>query len=83
MYLIKNRKAQDPVNHIVEYWIKRPDREYVTSRVEEVLQGLVEKGVVDKVKRGGRVTYKLNDNKREEVLALLNILRPNDCQDIF
>jgi predicted transcriptional regulator len=76
MYLNENQKAQDPISHVLEYWIKRPDREYIMARIEKVLQDLVAKGVIDKLMKGGQATYRLNADKREEVAALLNLLKP-------
>jgi hypothetical protein len=76
MYLYENENAKDPLNHVVDYWVKLRDKEYIADRVEKVIHDLVAKDVVRKVELAGRDSYKLNPDKREEVLTLMNLLRP-------
>jgi hypothetical protein len=75
-YVHEHETAQDPLEHVVDYWVKLPEREYIMARVQEVVQHLVLRGILLEVGRGGRVTYKLNPEKREEVSVLLSLLRP-------
>lgn len=76
MYLSENREAKDPLVHVVDYWLKQRDREYLAVRVEKVLEALVAKGVITKVERGRKQIYKINRSKRKEISILLSLLKP-------
>jgi hypothetical protein len=76
MYLNENREAKDPLAHVVDYWLKQRDREYLAVRVEEVLQALVAKGVITKVEQGRKQTYKINPGESTKISALLGLLKP-------
>ena len=73
-YLVANPAAADPIETVVNYWIKQSDKEYISARVDKVLRDLAAKGLVEIFKSGGREIYRLNADRREEVSALLGIL---------
>ena len=75
-YLVSNPEAKDPIEGVVEYWIKQTDKEYTKARVDKVLQDLVKKGVIETFESGGREIYKLNEGKRREVSTLFHLLTP-------
>jgi hypothetical protein len=75
-YVSEHETAQDPLEHVVDYWVKLAEREYIIARVQEVVQHLVLRDILIEVDRGGKVTYKLNPEKRKEVSVLLSLLRP-------
>jgi hypothetical protein len=74
VYLYEHNDAADPINHVVKYWIQRRDEEYFTSKVSEVLEHLIAKGIVKKV--GQMPIYKLNSDKEKETLDLIALLKP-------
>lgn len=75
-YLKNNPEAKDPIEGVVEYWIKQANKEYTQIRVDKVLRDLVKKGVVETFESGGREIYKLNQGRSKEVSALLELLAP-------
>jgi hypothetical protein len=74
MHLYENNSAADPISHVVRYWVQRRDEEFVASKVSEVLEHLVAKGVIKRV--GRKPVYKLNPAKEEEILTLLDLIKP-------
>lgn len=81
MYLNQQKGAKDPLNYVVDYWLRQRDREYVTIKVNEVLEELIARGVVMKVDQGGRDIYKINQEKREQVSGLLSLLKPKTAHE--
>jgi len=76
MYLSENKEAKDPLVHVVDYWLKQRDKEYLAVKVEKVLLALVAKGVITKVEKGKRQIYKINPSKQQEISDLLSLLKP-------
>ena len=69
-YLVKNPKAQDPLKHIVKWWLL--DR-YQTKLVEEVLNKLVADGlVIAQEVSPSQTLYKMNRRRRRRIISILS-----------
>lgn len=73
-YLKNNPEAKDPIEGVVEYWVKQTNKEYTQATVDKVLRNLVRKGVVETFESGGREIYKISSDRNEEVTRLLDLL---------
>ena len=71
-YLAEHPKAQDTLEGIVEWWLLEQEIKRRTVMVQEALAELLAKGlVVERKGRDGRMHYRLNRRKRQEITALL------------
>ena len=71
-YLAEHPKAQDTLEGIVEWWLLEQEIKRRTVMVQDALAELVAKGlVVERKGRDGRMHYRLNRQKRQEIAALL------------
>jgi predicted transcriptional regulator len=71
-YLAEHPKAQDTLEGIVEWWLLEQEIKRRTAMVQEALAELLTKGlVVERKGRDGRMHYRLNRHKRQEIAALL------------
>lgn len=73
-YLKNNPDAKDPIEGVVEYWIKQTDKEYTKATVDKVLRNLIKKDVIETFESNGREIYKLKADKSKEVSTLLDLL---------
>jgi hypothetical protein len=75
-YLNNHPDAKDPIEGVVEYWIKQTNKDYTTAVVNRALRSLIKKDIVEVFDSGGREIYKLKADKGEEVSRLLDLLTP-------
>src|SRR5262249_44199861 len=71
-YLVEHPQAQDTLEGITHWWLLEQEILQRTAEVQSALAELVEKGLVME-RRGedGRVHYRINQEKSEEIRALL------------
>jgi hypothetical protein len=58
-YLTEHRQAMDTLEGIADWWIPRQHARVEVRRLKRVLDGLVEKGVLERVEGGGSESYRL------------------------
>jgi len=72
-YLGKHVEAGDTVEGIVQWWLLEQRIEQGISETKRELQGLVAKELLQEVPvEGGRVYYRLNPTKQEEIQRTLD-----------
>jgi hypothetical protein len=77
-YLNDHPDAQDTTEGIMDWWLLQANISYQSSRVNEVLKALTAKNVVLEQNRLGSIVYKLNPEKKNEVSALLKLIKPEN-----
>lgn len=71
-YLIDNPSAQDNLEGIIEWWLLEKNIESRTIEVKEALSELVAKGLIlERRSPDSRLSYLINDHKKEEIRSLL------------
>jgi hypothetical protein len=71
-YLTEHPKAQDTLEGIVEWWLMEQQIKRGVAQVKDTLAELVTQGLVlERMGRDGRIHYRLNRRRSEEIRALL------------
>jgi len=71
-YMVENKDAQDTVQGIGEWWVMQQEIEYQLADIGELLNELVEKDFVIRLKGAdSRLHYRINRNRETEIKALL------------
>ena len=72
-YMLENVAAQDTLEGIVEWWLLEKKIQHNTAEVKSVLDELSEKNLIVEFKAPeSRVRYRINRNKKTEIVAFLN-----------
>jgi len=72
-YMLENAAAQDTLEGIVEWWLLEKKIQHNTAEVKSVLDELSEKNLIVEFKApDSRVRYRINRNKKTEIVAFLN-----------
>lgn len=71
-YLVEHPQAQDTLEGITHWWLLEQEIERRTAEVQLALAELVAKGLVlERRREDGRVHYRINQQKSDEIRALL------------
>ena len=72
-YLVERPTAQDTFEGIVEWWFLEQEIQRRTTEVKDALTRLVGKGfVIERKGRDGRLRYRINQRKIQEIRSLLS-----------
>jgi len=71
--MLENAAAQDTLEGIVEWWLLEKKIQHNTAEVKSVLDELSAKNLIVEFKApDSRVRYRINRNKKTEIVAFLN-----------
>src|SRR2546426_681480 len=71
-YLLEHSRAEDTIEGIVEWWLLEENIKHRTKEVQEVLDELVNQGLVSVRKsEDSRIRYRVNNQKMNEIRELL------------
>lgn len=71
-YLVEHPHAQDTLEGITQWWLLEQEIKRWTAEVQSALADLVARGLVmEREGDDGRVHYRINQHKSEEISALL------------
>lgn len=72
-YLIEHPDARDTLEGILQWWLLHRSIKYQISRVQEVLNELVEKGyLIENIGNDSCISYQINKNKNKDFSADMN-----------
>ena len=71
-YLRKHPEAQDTAAGIFEWWLPKLKVQTLLKEVENALEELVAKELVERTSRNSQTHYRMNVNKLSEIEALLD-----------
>ncbi len=74
-YLNESPDAQDTSEGITTWWLPQVDIQYQSSEINHILNQLTAKNLLLENFQSGSLTYKINPNKRDEISALLSLLK--------